>query len=166
MDKDCGRVDKIRHMKCILWEGLLTKMKIIFLGLTLISIGFFFSPQILFHLKSPNEKLSQLVVEDLQTLHRDGHLPKSWKEIRSISVKDDSKEKQNWLTKFYFPFTYNPTGLYHLEMQVLPWADEVQKGIVINYYLIHLESKNTVWEFGRTFAIETSPDKVADHGNS
>lgn len=123
------------------------------LVLFLLSITAFFWPQIEFSRMSPQKKVSYLLEQDLKSLEKKNLLPKAWSEINSIEVYSGTKEKGEWLDQVDLRLPINPSGNKHLEIQLLPWDNDEGKGVGINFHLIDKESKNTIWEFGRTFSL-------------
>lgn len=114
-------------------------------------------PNIQFSLLSPQEKLAFLIKQDFDSLRSTGYLPKNWNEIGSIEVHGDKYPERPWLHTVSLPLFLKPNGERHLEVQVLPWESEGRFGAVVNYELLDRKTKNTLWEFGRTFEIGVIP---------
>ena len=114
-------------------------------------------PTFQYSLLNPQEKLAFLIRQDFDSLKTQKYLPKTWEDIGSIEVNGDKFFKKNWLQNLPLPLNFKPNGNRHLEVEVLPWEVEGKYGSVINYHLLNRDTRETLWEFGRTFELGSMP---------
>lgn len=106
------------------------------------------------------EKLEFLWEQDLKKLAQENKLPPFWSEIKSYEVFGGTELAKDWAKKITPPIKLNPKGKYQLEILLLSFKEEDRLGAVIQYDAVEIESKNLVWEIGRTFLLKGKPDPL------
>jgi hypothetical protein len=106
-----------------------------------------------FWLAPPEEKFSRAWKEDIQLLEKSGKLPKEWQSIKAVEMTGDNSPVQNWLPGLVAPIKKNPEGNYQLNVFLIHWLEDNRYGVVIQYHLVDLNTKNTIWEIGRTLKL-------------
>lgn len=91
--------------------------------------------------------------EDIKKLHEAKQLPLSWWQIKEVKTRALSKKSARWLKSIAPPVTYNPNGDFQLEITIDHNEEPNSLAIIVNYSLNDLKTKNTLWEFGRTYVI-------------
>ena len=71
--------------------------------------------------------------------------------IRTIEVISSDDQGSFWTTELQKLIQTTPSGLYHLEILVLPWEENNQTGASILFRAIKVENQNLELEWGRTF---------------
>ncbi len=128
------------------------------LAILLLSIGTFSASFLLLKNDLFDKDIESLVVEkvwqkDMDLLIEKKQLPASWKMIREIRVTALSPKAARWLRNSKIPVHLNPKGIYQLELTVDHNEEPDSIAVITSYNLIDLKSKNTLWEFGRTYNI-------------
>ena len=130
------------------------QMKVIF-GIAVILLFVFAAVQadLLFWLAPPAKKFALVAHSDFKLLDKYRYLPPSWGSIRNIDVNSDASHVQEWLKSDAFEIPKKKDGNYNLEIFVSEWIDGYRYGALIQYDLIDIKTKNTVWELNRTYKL-------------
>ncbi|MCB0513393.1 MAG: hypothetical protein KDC60_03080 [Bacteroidetes bacterium] len=128
------------------------------LAILLLSIGTFSASFLLLKNDLFSKDIESMVVEkvwqkDMDLLIEKNQLPPSWKMIREIRVTALSPKAARWLRNSKIPVHLNPKGIYQLELTVDHNEEPDSIAVITTYNLVDLKSKNTLWEFGRTYSI-------------
>jgi hypothetical protein len=87
-------------------------------------------------------------------LHQQKSLPDALDSVREIEWIAPDPISKVWAKYIHAPISINSQGEYHLELMLLSQNDSALVAVV-QYHLIHIKSKNSVWELGRTFTVAT-----------
>jgi hypothetical protein len=135
-------------------------MKSLVKVLTLLSICLFLSFCYLKFSEFPNlltpsaKKLDFAIREDLQLLKKTKTFPaKEWMNISQVEISSDASPVQDWISKDSLVITKKPDGDFKLNVFATLWLDENRYGAIIQYDLVDLKTKNTVWELNRTYKL-------------
>jgi hypothetical protein len=101
----------------------------------------------------PAQKFSISVAEDLNLLEQKHFLPEAWQKIQKISLTSDASHVSNWLDEKSFQIPLHQNGEYVLEIFVSEWIDGYRYGALVEYDLVNIKNKNTVWELNRTYKL-------------
>jgi len=124
--------------------------------LTVMSVsGLFFYQFLNFESMTKIERLNYLWKRDVKVLKATNHLHKGWSQIRSFKTFSGSKRAKSWLSQLEIPVKKNKDGVYQLEILILEFEDQQADHAVIQLNLVNLETKNMVWELGRTYRLES-----------
>lgn len=118
-----------------------------------------------YYLKQPFEKLIITWSEDVKNLERSKSLPKEWSDIKEFEIKgDNSWPTQDWITQIKKkdtrkttntvlipPIKLNSSGRFKLEIFLIHWIEGYRYGAIVQYHLVEIATKNTVWELDRTY---------------
>lgn len=91
--------------------------------------------------------------EDVQALEASGKLPKEWFDVRDVQLIGGTPETRTLLRKVVSPLKSNANGQHRLEALIVLWEEEGVLGVLIQYNLEELKSKNNIWELGRTLIL-------------
>lgn len=92
--------------------------------------------------------------DDVESLEQSQKLPKGWFEVSQVEIHGGTPESRQWLKLVQAPIAAkSKDGQYKLEVLVVVWEEEGQRGVLVQYNLVHLPSQNMVWELGRTFLL-------------
>ncbi len=120
--------------------------------LTGASFIYVLGPEVLGIEKKPSAKISKLLKQDLQKLRAKNQLPTAWYQIGEIRIKSLSPVASYWLRDFSLPIPITFRGKYILEMEVDHYQEEgAQSAVIFHFHLLEAQSKNSIWEFGRTY---------------
>jgi hypothetical protein len=120
-----------------------------------------------YYVKTPYSKLITSWTDDVHVLEKSKKLPKEWSEIKELEIKgDNSWPIQDWLGKIRDtkakpgseasqkpPIKLNPKGHFKLEVFLVHWIEEYRYGVMLQYHLVDIASKNTIWELDRTYPL-------------
>lgn len=132
------------------------KLTTIFLLLGLIGLAFLFSNQ--FFPKPCNEIFSKISDRFICHWSRDliklqKQKPEFWKNIYQFTLIPGNRESQRWAkniaSKIRIP--RNPKGEFQIEAILIYWREGVSVGATLQYSVIDIKSKNTVFETGTTY---------------
>jgi len=108
-----------------------------------------------FESMSKIERLNYLWKRDMKMLKGSKHLHPGLKQIKEVEAFGGSDEAKKWLPDLTMPWKKLEKGKYKLEVLLLEFNDNNQDHAVIQMNLVELESKNMVWELGRTYKLES-----------
>jgi hypothetical protein len=130
-------------------------MKKISIALVLVAIfgAIFFTTNLKFWLLPPAQKFSIAVADDLKLLDQKHFLPEAWQKIQKISLSSDASHVSNWLNEQSFQIPVQKNGEYILEIFVSEWIDGNRYGALVEYDLVNIKNKNTIWELNRTYKL-------------
>lgn len=107
-----------------------------------------------FYTDSMSSKIESLWKRDMVRLVQAQTLPKEWGDIGEVIMNPVSPKAKEWASQIEVPVGLHKGGQHRLEIFFDEWKDEQgQFGVVIQYSLIHIPSKNTIWEGGRTLVL-------------
>ncbi len=96
--------------------------------------------------------------EDVALLESSKSLPQQWFDVSEVEVYGGTPETKSWLRRIQLPIiAKNPNGQHKLEVLVVAWEEDGQKGVLVQYNLVDLKSKNMIWELGRTLLLTPKP---------
>lgn len=105
-------------------------------------------------------KFERLWEEDVHDLESSGKLPKPWFDVREIELVGGNPEGKRWLRQIHVPISIKkPEGDHKLEILVVPWREDGQRGVMIQYNLVNIKSQNMIFELGRTLILSQPHDK-------
>ena len=102
---------------------------------------------------TPAKKFALATRTDIRLLEKNHYLPPAWSKIKSIEVSSDASHVQNWLTADAFDIPRKKDGEYNLEIFVSEWIDGYRYGALVQYDLVEIKTKNTIWELNRTYKL-------------
>ena len=108
-------------------------------------VSFWFAP--------PAKKFAMATRTDMTLLEKNHYFPKVWSNIKSIEVSSDASHVQDWLKADAFDIPKKSNGDYSLNIFVSEWIDGYRYGALVQYDLIDIKTKNTVWELNRTYKL-------------
>lgn len=108
-------------------------------------VAFWFAP--------PANKFALATRTDMKLLEKNHYLPKAWSKIKSIEISSDASHVQDWLKADAFDIAKVNSGEFTLNIFVSEWIDGYRYGALVQYDLIDIKSKNTVWELNRTYKL-------------
>lgn len=99
--------------------------------------------------------------DDVAQLEASPKLPKPWFDVAEVEVFGGTPESKGWLRQIHIPVeAKNPkSGKYKLEVLVVPWDEDGKSGVMVQYNLVELKSKNMIYELGRTLVISDGKTK-------
>ncbi len=106
-----------------------------------------------FWLAPPHKKFALATRTDFNLLMKNHYLPPSWSNIRTIEISSDASHVQDWLGPEAFDVKKKADGEFALKVFVSEWIDGYRYGALVQYDLINLKTKNTVWELNRTYKL-------------
>ena len=110
-------------------------------------------------------KFERQWASDVRLLEESGKLPRAWQDIREIEIFGGTPETKSWLKRIKVPVTQkNENGRHKLEILVVLWEENGQRGTMIQYDLVDLKSGNCIWKLGRTLKLNR-PDFLSDLKN-
>lgn len=136
-------------------------LSVIFLISALTAFGYFGKEVfklIKIHRGSEADRLAVLWERDLNMLIEQKKLHPAWPKIREVVLIGATKKARNWLKEIGSPVKINPKGNHRLEVLLLNWEDKGREGAIVQYNLIDLESRNMIWELGRTYVLKGSAE--------
>lgn len=92
--------------------------------------------------------------EDVRLLESSPRLPKQWFDVKEIELIGGTPETKKWLAQIQVPLKTNPNGKHRMDVLVVVWEEEGVRGVMVQYNLEELASKNNIWESGRTFIVK------------
>lgn len=92
--------------------------------------------------------------EDVEQLEKSKKLPKSWFDVSEVELIGGTPETKDWLRRIKVPLEPKKAdGKHKLEILVVVWEEEGNRGVMVQYNLVDLETKNMVFELGRTLIL-------------
>jgi hypothetical protein len=107
----------------------------------------------------PYLKFERLWQEDVEQLEKSGKLPKGWSDLKDIEVIGGTAETKKWLRLVTTPIKTTPNGKHRMDVLVVVWEEDGVRGVMVQYNLEDLKTKNNIWELGRTFILSRPTDK-------
>lgn len=102
-----------------------------------------------------HKRFARLWQEDVAKLEASPKLPRPWFDVREVEVYGGTPETKNWLRRFDPPLKANKIdGNHRLEVMIAYWEESGQKGVLVQYNLVDLKSKNMIWELSRMIMLE------------
>lgn len=97
--------------------------------------------------------------EDVDALESSCKIPKEWFDIKDLEIIGGTPETKKFLRQVKIPLKTTPTGRHRLEALVVLWEEEGVRGVLVQYNLAQADTKNYIWELGRTFILSRPGDK-------
>ena len=92
--------------------------------------------------------------QDISLLISSKKLPPPWFDVREVELIGGTPETRGWLPRINSPvIATKPDGKHRLEILIVVWEEQGTHGALIQYNLVNLQSKNMVWELGRTLIL-------------
>lgn len=107
----------------------------------------------------PYLKFERLWEEDVDQLEKSGRLPKGWSDLKDIDVIGGTPETKKWLRLVKVPIKTVSNGKHRMDVLVVVWEEEGVRGVLVQYNLEDIKTKNNLWELGRTFILSRPTDK-------
>ena len=96
--------------------------------------------------------------DDVALLEGSTALPKQWFDVSEVEIFGGTPETKGWLRKISPPIAVKTaSGQHKLEVLVVAWEEEGIRGVLVQYNLVDLKSKNMIWELGRTIILSPKP---------
>lgn len=95
--------------------------------------------------------LGELVSEDLKSTQKKGQLPIIWNSIKLVTTHFSSESQKELMKDQNFEIPRNLNGEYELEIDFIDIPDEKTPGLILQFSLIEVKSKNKKWEMGKTY---------------
>lgn len=92
--------------------------------------------------------------QDVDALEASHKLPPSWTDIREYKLIGGNPETKAILPRVQVPLKTNPKGQYIMDVLVVLWEESGKRGVLIQYNIENLKTKNTVAEIGRTLILD------------
>ncbi len=109
---------------------------------------------------TPLVKFERQWAEDVAQLEASKKLPKPWFDVREVELFGGTPESRGWLKEMKIPVAQkNPDGQHKLEVLIVPWEEDGKTGVMIQYNLTELKSKNMIYELGRTLILSDAKAK-------
>lgn len=122
-------------------------------GLALHFGGFEMKSQASLSMPSSSARLYKEWTRDLRKLRKKNQLHKGFNSIKEVSYTPLSSMSAQWLSSIRVPIKLKHQGIYKLNLEVDHLAEKKRTSAIVHYQLVHIESGNTVWEFGRTYSV-------------
>ena len=90
--------------------------------------------------------------QDVEKLIVAKKIPKEFGEIEKIEYLPLTDNTKELLKKVRAPIRINPKGKFTLQITLDDWKDDKGHGYLIQYNLVDSQTKNNIWELGRTLA--------------
>lgn len=90
--------------------------------------------------------------QDLEKLMINKKLPLEFGQIEKIEYIPLTEDTKHLLEKIRAPIKTNPKGKFTLQITLDDWKDEKGHGYLIQYNLMDSQTKNNIWELGRTLS--------------
>lgn len=110
---------------------------------------------------APNfKKFERQWADDVAQLEASPKLPKPWFDVSEVEVFGGTPESKGWLRQIQIPVVQkNPNGQHKLEVLIVPWQEGGESGVMIQYNLVNLKTKNMIYELGRTLILSEAKSK-------
>lgn len=102
-------------------------------------------------------RLEQMWSDDIRQLEASSKLPKQWFDIQEIEMIGGTPESKSWLRRIKVPLKVKEGGCCKLEVLLVAWEETGTYGSLVQYNIVDLKTKNTLWELGRTFILAQEP---------
>lgn len=102
---------------------------------------------------SKGNSFSTNVESDLSELRLSKRLPSGWDSIKTVTFLPADSEQKPYLANIRSLFPINKDGALELIIDVVEIDEEEQKSIILQMSLIDLNSRNKIWELGRTYRL-------------
>lgn len=126
---------------------------VVLLGLSFLSVRFLKSNDYEFWVAPPAKKFEISIKRDLSHLLSTNALPKEWSEIALFEIKTDASPAQDWISEKVLNISKNEKGKFKLQVFVSLWIEGSRYGTLVQYDLVDLKTKNTVWETNRNYKL-------------
>lgn len=106
------------------------------------------------------KKFEKQWADDVAQLEASPKLPKPWFDVKEVEVFGGDPASRGWLKEIHIPVGQkNPEGQHKLEVLVVPWEEGGKAGVMIQYNLVDLKTKNMIYELGRTLILSEGKSK-------
>jgi hypothetical protein len=99
------------------------------------------------------KRFESLWREDVEQLEASKKLPAPWNDIRDLEVFAGTSETREWLNLITVPLHSKKDGHFRLEVLLVAWEEDGKRGVLVQYDLVDLKTKNNIWELGRTLIL-------------
>lgn len=90
---------------------------------------------------------------DLDKLRFDKRLPSGWDLIKNVSFEPKESEKKPYMNNIRSLFPINSEGRLELVIEVVELDEKDLKSVIFQMSLFDINSKNKIWELGRTYQL-------------
>ncbi len=91
---------------------------------------------------------------DVGSLENSKKMPSPWFDVAEVELIGGNPEGKKWLKQIRPPVGIkNAQGNHKLEVLVVPWHEEGTDGVMVQYNIVNLKSKNMIFELGRTLIL-------------
>lgn len=106
--------------------------------------------------ETQDQILNSLVRQDLEQMVAKKTLSQAFFDLRTLEIKNLSKDVEGWLTPASFPFVMKNEGKNRLSVQVDLWKspETGQDGVLVQMQIYDIASQNLIWELGRTYILQ------------
>lgn len=91
--------------------------------------------------------------EDVRQLEASGKLPKPWFDLKEVVVIGGTPETKKMLRLVQHPLETKPQGAYRMEILIVAWEEEGVRGVLVQYNLEEIKSRENLFELGRTLIL-------------
>ena len=103
---------------------------------------------------------------DFKKMKKSGELDeKYWGSIKKINFEYSSKLSKKWRDKFTPPVIINHKGQYELDVLIMTWAEKKEIGVVAQFDIMNIKSKNLILELSRTYYLNKIKNKAMNRQN-
>ncbi len=90
---------------------------------------------------------------DVRMLEESGKLPKPWWDLREVLIIGGTPETKKMLRLVEHPVKTKPDGAHRMEILIVAWEEEGVRGVMVQYNIENIKSKENVYELGRTLVL-------------
>lgn len=91
---------------------------------------------------------------DIRQLEDSGKLPKPWSDLREVVIIGGTPETKKMLRQLnHHPVKTKNDGQHRMEVLIVAWEEEGVQGVLVQYNIEEVESKENVYELGRTLIL-------------
>lgn len=98
-------------------------------------------------------RLERQWAEDVDQLEASKKLPAAWFDVRDLEIYGGTPESKEWLSRIKVPIKTKKDGQHKMEVLVVVWEEEGKRGVLVQFNLVDLKSKNNIYELGRTYIL-------------
>lgn len=92
--------------------------------------------------------------QDIDSLEKSRKLPPPWFDVAEVELIGGNPEGKKWLKQIKVPVdAKNAKGHHKLEVLIVPWHEDGKDGVMLQYNLVDLKTKNMIFELGRTLLL-------------
>lgn len=106
------------------------------------------------------QRFQRLWYNDVRLMEDSGKLPKPWWNIKEVTVVGGTPDTKKMLRQVAHPIKTSPDGQYNMEILIVYWEEEGVRGVLVQYNIEDIKSRENVFEEGRTLVL--SPRTLMD----